>query len=101
MINALIKEGMLFQLNAGSITGSFGKDVKKTAQKFLEHNVYSFIGSDAHRDRGRDTDMSEAFKLLEKSQKRAFVSNASAMIADEEVAFNGTAVKEKKFLGIF
>ena len=101
MINALIKEGMLFQLNAGSITGSFGKDVKKTAQKFLEHNVYSFIGSDAHRDRGRDTDMSEALKILEKSQKRAFVSNARAMIADEEVAFNGTAVKEKKFLGIF
>lgn len=101
MINALIKEGMLFQLNAGSITGSFGKDVKKTAQKFLEHNVYSFIGSDAHRDRGRDTDMSEAFKLLEKSQKRAFVSNASAMIADEEVLFRGSTIKEKKFLGIF
>ncbi|WP_196001931.1 CpsB/CapC family capsule biosynthesis tyrosine phosphatase [Clostridium sp. 1001271B_151109_B4] len=101
MINALIKEGMLFQLNAGSITGSFGKAVKKTAQKFLEHNVYSFIGSDAHRDRGRDTDMSEALKLLERSQKRAFISNASAMIDDEEVLFRGTAVKEKKFLGIF
>ena len=101
MINALIKEGMLFQLNAGSIAGNFGKDVKKTAQKFLEHNVYSFIGSDAHRDRGRDTDMSEALKLLEKSQKRAFISNASAMLDDEEVAFNGTAVKEKKFLGLF
>ena len=101
MINALIKEGMLFQLNAGSIAGNFGKDVKKTAQRFLEHNVYSFIGSDAHRDRGRDTDMSEALKLLEKSQKRAFISNASAMLDDEEVAFNGTAVKEKKFLGLF
>ena len=101
MINALIKEGMLFQVNAGSITGSFGKDVKKTAQKFLEHNVYSFIGSDAHRDRGRDTDMREAFELLDKAQKRKFINNASAMLEDEEVAFNGTAVKEKKFLGIF
>ena len=101
MINMLIKEGMLFQLNAGSITGAFGKDVKKTAAKYLENNIYSFIGSDAHRDRGRDTDMSEALKLLEKSQKRAFISNASAMLDDEEVAFNGTAVKEKKFLGLF
>ena len=26
-INTFIKEGMLFQLNAGSITGAFGKDV--------------------------------------------------------------------------
>ena len=45
--------------------------------------------------------MSEALKLLEKSQKRAFISNASAMLDDEEVAFNGTVVKEKKFLGLF
>ena len=101
MINALIKEGMLFQMNAGSITGSFGKDVKKTAARYLEHNVYSFMGSDAHRDRGRDTDITEALKCLERSQRRAFISNSEAMLENEDVAFRGTAVKEKKFLGIF
>lgn len=101
MINALIKEGMLFQMNAGSITGSFGKDVKKTAARYLEHNVYSFMGSDAHRDRGRDTDITEALKCLERSQKRSFISNSEAMLENEDVAFRGTAVKEKKFLGIF
>ena len=66
MINTFIKEGMLFQLNAGSITGAFGKDVKKTATKYLENNIYSFIGSDAHRDIGRDTDI---IKLTEKFYK--------------------------------
>ena len=38
MINSLIKEGMLFQLNAGSITGSFGKEVKKTANYITDTN---------------------------------------------------------------
>ena len=101
MINSLIKEGMLFQLNAGSITGAFGKDVKKTAAKYLENNIYSFIGSDAHRDRGRDTNMTEALKALEAIQRRTFDDNGKAMLKNEDIDFKGTLVKEKKFLGIF
>lgn len=101
MINKLINEGMLFQMNAGSISGDFGKDVKKIAAKYLEHNVYSFIGSDAHRDRGRDTDMSEALNILESYERKVFINNGKAMLQNEDVEFKGTAVKEKKFLGIF
>ena len=101
MINALINEGMLFQMNAGSIAGDFGKDVKKTAAKYLEHNVYSFIGSDAHRDRGRDTDISEALNILELPQKKEFINNGKVMLQNGDVEFKGTTVKEKKFLGIF
>ena len=101
MINALINEGMLFQMNAGSIAGDFGNDVKKTATKYLEHNIYSFIGSDAHRDKGRDTDMSEALNILESYERKVFINNGKAMLKNEDVEFKGTAVKEKKFLGIF
>ena len=39
-INLLIKEGMLFQVNAGSINGDFGRDVKKVAIKYLNNNIY-------------------------------------------------------------
>lgn len=101
LINALIKEGMLFQMNAASIVGDFGKDVKKTSKIFLENNIYSFMGSDAHRDRGRDTDISEALKILEESQKQAFISNAKSIIKNEEVNFRGNTVKEKKFFGLW
>lgn len=101
MINSLIKEGMLFQLNAGSIAGDFGKDVKKTATKYLEHNIYSVIGSDAHRDRGRDTDMREALNILEEDKKEEFINNGRAILENKDVDFKGTTVKEKKFLGIF
>lgn len=101
MINMLIKEGMLFQLNAGSITGAFGKDVKKTAAKYLENNIYSVIGSDAHRDRGRDTDMREALNILEEHKKEEFINNGRVILENKDVEFKGTTVKEKKFLGIF
>ena len=101
MINALIKEGMLFQLNAGSIAGDFGKDVKKIATKYLEHNIYSVIGSDAHRDGGRDTDMRETLNILEGHKKEEFINNGRAILENKDVDFKGTAVKEKKFLGIF
>lgn len=101
MINSLIKEGMLFQLNAGSLTGNFGKDVKKTATKYLENNIYSFIGSDAHRDIGRDTDIKEALGILEINQRRSFINNGKLILKNEDVIFNGSLVKEKKFLGIF
>ena len=101
MINALIKEGMLFQLNGGSIAGDFGKDVKKTATKYLEHNIYSVVGSDAHRDRGRDTDMSETLNILEEDKKEEFINNGRAILENKDVDFKGTTVKEKKFLGIF
>ena len=63
-INLLIKEGMLFQVNAGSINGDFGRDVKKTAIKYLNNNIYSFIGSDAHRDKGRNTDIKNVIEVL-------------------------------------
>ena len=39
LINNFIEEGFLFQVNAGSLTGYFGKDVKKTATKYLENSL--------------------------------------------------------------
>lgn len=102
LINALIKEGMLFQLNAGSIAGGFGKDVKKTATKYLEDNIYSFIGSDGHRDIGRNTDMTEALEVLGENKVNEFINNGRLMLENKDVKFKGNLVKEKKkFLGIF
>lgn len=102
LINSFIKEGMLFQLNAGSIAGGFGKDVKKTATKYLEDNIYSFIGSDAHRDIGRDTNMKDALEILGENKVNEFINNGRLMLENKDVHFKGNLVKEKKkFLGIF
>lgn len=100
-INLLIKEGMLFQVNAGSINGDFGRDVKKTAIKYLNNNIYSFIGSDAHRDKGRNTDIKNVIEILEDNQIKSFINNGKAMLKNEEVEFRGIPIKKKKILGIF
>ncbi|WP_066686303.1 tyrosine-protein phosphatase [Christensenella intestinihominis] len=40
--------GMLFQVNAGSLTGLYGKTAQKTARKLFKKGYVDFIGTDAH-----------------------------------------------------
>ena len=102
MINKLIKEGCLFQLNAGSITGEFGKDVKKTAENYLMNRLYNFVGSDGHRDDKRNTDLTQFLNIIEKEDLELFKDSSEAMLNNEEVEFVGNTIKErKKILGIF
>lgn len=105
LINEFIKEGFLFQLNLGSITGDFGKDVRKTAEIFLKNKIYSFIGSDAHRDEKRNPDMSngvEALKEMDRNYFNYFKDSGESLLKNEEILFLGSKVKEKKgLLGMF
>ena len=43
--------GFLFQLNTTSLSGYYGPDVKKTAEKLAAQNMIDFIGSDTHHDK--------------------------------------------------
>lgn len=99
LINKLIDEGYLFQLNTGSITGEFGKDVKRTAEVYYKNGIYSFVGSDAHRDKIRNTDISKFVDIIDKENRKLFNENSFKMLNDEEVKFTGYKIKEKK--GIF
>ncbi|MGL4740741.1 MAG: tyrosine-protein phosphatase [Sarcina sp.] len=97
-INLFIEEGYLFQLNAGSVNGVFGKEAKKVAEKFLKNNIYSFIGSDGHSNRTRTTDISKHTERIEslnptflKEAKR----NAEKLLCDDEVIFKGKKLEEK------
>ncbi len=47
----LKEKGMMMQMNLLSVLGYYGKTVKGLAEKFLEHNVYDFCGSDLHHER--------------------------------------------------
>lgn len=102
LINQFIKEGYLFQLNAGSLTGEFGKDVKKTAELYVENKIYNFVGSDAHRVERRNTDLEEFLNIVDRRYLRIIKSSSEDMLNNEEVEFLGNMIKEKKkFLGIF
>lgn len=99
LINRFIKEGFLFQLNTGSISGEFGKEVKKTAELFLKHNLYSIIGSDAHRAASRNTDMTlgiEEIKKLKPGAAERFNENAERILNNEEIISKGRKIEEPK-----
>jgi protein-tyrosine phosphatase len=44
----LINRGLLFQLNIGSITGYYSKNIQATANKLIDKGWVHFIGSDCH-----------------------------------------------------
>lgn len=43
--------GVLLQLNLLSVTGYYGKEVKRTADYLLEKNIYDLAGTDLHHDK--------------------------------------------------
>jgi len=54
-------------MNAGSITGAFGKQVKKVAFELLDHRCVHFIASDCHHESSRPMILSRARKVVEKN----------------------------------
>lgn len=60
----LLKNGALLQLNKGSVLGRYGRVVKETAEYFLSHHYYSFVGSDAHHPKLRSSLMYDAYDYV-------------------------------------
>jgi tyrosine-protein phosphatase YwqE len=60
--------GCLLQLNAASVSGYYGKEVKQAAIKLLEDGLYDYCGTDMHHSRHADTleklQNSQSFKSL-------------------------------------
>ncbi|KPJ59450.1 MAG: hypothetical protein AMJ46_11050 [Latescibacteria bacterium DG_63] len=63
----LSEAGVLFQLNAGSLVGSFGREVKKTAEVLLTSGLCQFVASDAHSHRTRGFHLKEARSMVQKT----------------------------------
>lgn len=57
--------GCLVQVNTGSILGMFGKEVQKTAEIFLTHQMAQFVASDAHSIGRRRVNLAETISALE------------------------------------
>ncbi|MBF8984601.1 capsular biosynthesis protein [Lutibacter sp. B2] len=90
IVKDLIEQGALIQVNAGSIRGSFGQDIQKTAKTLIKHNMVHLIGSDAHSSRSRRPTLSKAFDLVseimdEDYAKKIFYHNPNAIIHNEEI----------------
>ncbi len=84
-----ILENGLIQINAGSLTGKYGKKAKKTAMKLIKEDMVSIVASDTHDSRGYEH-INEAFKLFVKIQGRdeaeeAFRHNPNRVLEGEAI----------------
>lgn len=66
MYEHLIKKGVLFQSNFGSVIGQYGIKAEKVVRKLLKNDMISFLASDAHRSNSIYTQMDKVLKELGK-----------------------------------
>lgn len=87
-IKELRDMGILIQINAGSLTGFFGKESKKVTEQLLKKELVDFVGTDAHSDGSRAPKILECAQILQKKCDAYYVEkllyrNAEKYILDE------------------
>ena len=75
----MIKMGCLGQVTAMSLTGEFGPEVKRVAERLLAHRLIHFIASDTHSVHERPPLLSPAVREAEKMVGR---EEAQRMVAE-------------------
>lgn len=101
LVNDILKEGCLLQLNAGSITGLFGKEAEKTAKLLLENGACHFIASDAHSARGRKPVLKQAIEVIDDIDEKLLLNiyrNLSKLCQNEIIKAPIKVIEQKKSL---
>ncbi|WP_075983044.1 tyrosine-protein phosphatase [Bacillus massilinigeriensis] len=106
MIYDLVNNGAATQITAASLTGKFGKKIKRFTEQLIEANLTHFIASDAHNITTRSFIMNEALDVVE--QKYGvdtiyyFTENAELLISGSHIFREAPEpIRAKKFLGLF
>ena len=65
LLETLLGHGAKTQLTATSLTGAFGVEARRAAEKFLERRLVHFVATDAHNMSKRTPHIGEAIATLE------------------------------------
>jgi protein-tyrosine phosphatase len=65
-LKEMVVRGVLTQITSASITGYFGRRVRRTALELIAEGLGHMIATDGHAEKGRTTQMREAFQIIEK-----------------------------------
>lgn len=106
LLYKFVNNGALSQVTAGSLTGYFGKKIKKFSEQLIEADLTHFIASDAHNIHNRTFKMAEAMDTVEKKygidMVYLFRENAELLAQGKNVYKEiPQQVQRKKFLGLF
>lgn len=104
----LVSQGALAQLTSGSLTGEFGKEIRKVSHDMLKHNLIHFIASDAHNTDTRSfTTLRDAYDIIKQTYgaivQYNLEENAQYLIYNENINQNEPLriQKKNKFFGLF
>jgi protein-tyrosine phosphatase len=105
LIINLIEQGVLMQMNAGSLIGDYGKDVKKTAAEFVKRNMIHILGSDGHNITSRKTKLKDAYSIIKDTNRTLYnwiSQNQINIINNHSVMeFLDLKLKKKNRIGSF
>ena len=89
--------GAQIQVNASSITGSIGKDIKKFVHRLLKEELVDYVGTDAHRcEHSRIPKMKECTQLLYKKYDEAYVDSILYGNAFDRLLTDTNTLKENR-----
>lgn len=102
----LVKKGACSQVTAASLTGAFGKKIKKFSLQLIETNLTHFIASDAHNVSTRSFKMNEAISIVDKEFGLDYIymfrENAELLVNGQTMIIEPPQeVRRKRFLGLF
>ncbi|MCP3029517.1 tyrosine-protein phosphatase [Halobacillus sp. A5] len=103
----MVSRGAYTQITAASLTGRFGKNIKKFTHQLIEANLTHLIASDAHNTTSRGFCMTDAYDVLREnygsSMVYLFAENAAYLVEGEGLAADTPLEikKKKKLLGLF
>lgn len=89
-VEYLREMGAYLQVNTGSITGSYGRSVKKFLREVLKAHLVQLVGTDAHGSERRTPKMQEAYKEVvkrcgEEYADQIFGQNAKKVLRNGEI----------------
>ncbi len=89
-LHEFIERGALAQVNAGSLTGLYGRAAKQAALTFLRHGMVHFIASDAHDCWNRAFGLSESRGIAEREigkdmARQLYETNGYDVLHDKRV----------------
>ena len=95
-----IKEGAIIQVNASSILGKHGKEIKKVSDILLDNNMIHIV-SHAHRSQTRRPQLRQAYeyeknKYSEETADNLFKNNQSLIIENKDIIIPRASMYEEK-----
>ncbi|WP_039043094.1 tyrosine-protein phosphatase [Sporosarcina sp. ZBG7A] len=102
-LERLVRAGALAQITAGSVAGTFGKNIQKLSLQLIEANLIHLYGSDAHNTTVRPPLFEKGLEVLEKKRLGEYadlvLENNDRLLKNERLTILDTEglVKQKKW----